>query len=310
MKVNEEVKAAITKSVPDAALQATLIAALEATKTVARTPEEEDQYKANLLTASKDDLIKEEKQIIMRRVEDDVKELTGLRQKPSEPYHEFMKRGFKELKGKLEDIEAQKEEWEKSGGSQDGVWKQKYTTLETQSKTALSEKDREMETLKKSVAATERRIELDKVLNPLASKFAPDLPSYFNDFKENVIRETVALSAIIDGKLVLVDEQGNPRKDNNLNNILVEDHLKLKFKDVIREDRQQGGSGNKGGGTPPPGGNGGGKAPVSINNVPEEVNSEAKLTEFLGKQGLLQGTKDFDDNYSRIIKEKNITKLL
>lgn len=301
----DELIAIINATIADPTLAASLNAKLKEGKFAVRTETQEQQYKANLLTASKEDLIKEEKKVWMRRVEEDIKELTGLEQKALEPYHEYMKRGIKTLQSKVEALDEEKETWSKKGG-EGGVWKQKYDTLEAQSKAALAEKEAKLGELQKSVATNERRLELDKVFNPLSTKFAKELPDYFNDYKEGVLKETLNKSAMIDGKLVLVDENGNPMKDNNLNNISVDSYLQTKFKSVISEDKTQAGGGTKppAGGTPPPA-----TGSTSIANVPDDVNTEGKLVDFLGKQGLLQGSKEFDAQFSKIKTDKKITKL-
>ncbi len=311
----ESLKAVILATVTDATLAQALIAKITEQKITARTPAEEESFKTNLLaTINKDEIVNEEKRIWMRRVEDDVKEITGLKQGPSEPYHVFMKRGFKALQDKADDLQREKEALEANKGTGDAaIWKTKYETLEKQSQQALAAKDQTLAELNKSVESGKRRTELDKVFNPIKSKFIDQLPGFFNEYQEGVINDVLAKSALIDGKLVLVDEQGNPRKDNNLANILVETHLQEKFKDVIKGDKEQAGSGAKppGGGAPPAGGGAGagGGTPFNTATIPAEVNTQSKLTEHLGKAGLLQGSKEFDEAFTKVVQEKNITKV-
>lgn len=310
--MNEQLLAIIRATIVDPTLAATLTAKLTEQKFVVRTAQEEEQYRTNLLsTVNKEDIIKEEKKIWMRRVEDDVKELTGLTQKSSEPYHEFMKRGFKKVQDDLEALKLQKEQLEASAktGADGGVWKQKYETLEQQSKAAIAAKEQELTTLQKTVSLTQRRQELDKAFQPMQSKFIDQLPGFFNDYKEQVLADVVNRSALIDGKLVLVDENGNPRKDSNLNNITVESYLGEKFKDVIKVTKEQPGAGSKppAPGTPPV------PTPVggtfNVATVPAEVTTQGQLVEFLGKQGMLQGSPEFDKAFAETVTQKNITKL-
>lgn len=310
--MNAELIAIIRALVTDAALQTNLIAKITEGKFIVRTAAEEEQYKSNLLATSKEDIIKEEKKIWMRRIEDDVKEMTGLKQNPSEPYHEFMKRGFLAMNEKISTLTTEKKQLEDSKGKDaDSVWKTKYDTLEQQSKQAILEKDNELKNLRTSVEESNRKGELDKVFAPIESKFIDQLPGFFSDYKNQVIADVLKKSAMIDGKLVLVDENGNPRKDQQLNNITVESHLSEKFKDVIKTDKTQPGGGSKppAPGAPPaptapaPG------TPFNTGSVPAEVKTQNDLTEFLGKQGLLQGTKEFDEAFSKTVAEKNITKL-
>lgn len=312
--MNEQLLAIIKATIVDPTLAATLTAKLTEQKFVVRTAAEEEQYKNNLLaTVDKESIIKEEKRIWMRRVEDDVKELTGLTQKSSEPYHEFMKRGFAKVQDELKALKVEKEQLEanvKSGNAGDAViWKQKYETLEQQSKAAIAAKEQELSTLQKTVSLTQRRQELDKAFAPMQSKFIDQLPGFFNDYKEQVLADVVNRSALIDGKLVLVDENGNPRKDSNLNNITVESYLSEKFKDVIKTTKDQPGAGSQppAPGTPPvpPAA---GQA-FNVANVPAEITTQGQVVEFLGKQGLLQGTPEFDKAFADTISQKNITKL-
>ncbi len=310
----ESLKAVILATITDPAVAQALIAKLTEQKFTARTEAEEESFKTNLLaTVNKEEIIKEEKKIWMRRIEDDVRELTGLKQHSSEPYHDFMKRGFKALQDKVKDIETEKLALEQSkGGAEGGVWKTKYETLEAQSKAALLAKDATLAELNKSVEEGKRKGELDKVFNPIAAKFVDQLPGFFNDYKDQVINDTLKKSATIDGKLVLIDENGNPRKDANLNNITVESFLNDKFKDVIKTDKTQGGAGttppgagNPNPGTPPAGAG----QPFNVAAIPVEVNTQNLLTEHLGKSGLLQGTKEFDEAFAKAVQEKNITKV-
>ncbi len=299
--------AIIQSMVTDGTLQAALLAKIKEGNLIVRTATEEEQYKKNLIDTNKEEIIKEEKKIWMRRIEDDVKELTGIKQNPSEPYHEFMKRGFKAMNEKIDTLTREKEA-AMSGKDGDSVWKTKYETLETQSKAALLAKDTELQNLQKSVSTTQRRSELDKVFAPIQSKFIDQLPSFFNDYKEQVIQDVLGKSAVIDGKLVLVDENGNPRKDTNLNNISVESHLAEKFKDVIKPEVQQPGSGTQ----PPKGANPPAPAPgtpFNVSSIPADVTTQGALMDHLGKQGLLQGTPEFDTAFATAVKEKNITKV-
>lgn len=310
----ESLKAVILATITDPALAQSLIAKITEQKFTVRTAAEEEAFKTNLLaTVNKEEIISAEKAIWMRRIEDDVREITGLKQNPSEPYHQFMKRGFKALQDKVAEIEREKEALESNKGTGDAaVWKTKYETLEKQSKEALAAKDATLAELNKSVETSKRRTELDKAFAPIRAKFVDQLPGYFKDYEENVINEVLAKSAIIDGKLVLVDEAGNPRKDGNLANILVEQHLTEKFKDVIKTDQQQAGAGtgpagegkNPGAAAAPAKG-----VPFNTATIPSTITTQAQLTEHLGKAGLLQGSKEFDEAFTKTVQEKNITKV-
>ncbi len=309
----EQILAIIRQLIADAGLQGQVINKITEGKFVVRTAAEEEQYKANLIATNKEDIIKEEKKIWMRRIEDDVREITGLKQNPSEPYHDFMKRGFKSLNEKIDALDIEKKKLEATAGKDGGeVWKTKYETLEQQSKEAIRVKDEAMLALQTKVATSERRAELDKVFLPIKAKFIDTLPGFFVDYEAQVISETLAKSAVIDGKLVLVDEKGNPRKDAQLNNIAVESFLTDKFKDVIKVDKTQ-----TGGGTTPPAGTPPGAppppppagTPFNTGTIPGEVKTQGQLIDFLGKQGLLQGTKEYDEAFAKSVQEKNITKL-
>lgn len=302
--MNEQLLAIVRATITDTALQTQLIAKLSEPKFVVRTSEEDDQFKKNLLaTINKDEILKEEKKLWMRRVEDDVLTSTGIKQNPSEPYHEYYKRAVKTIQDELSAIKAEKEKIEASSAAVGGVWKTKYETLEAQSKAAITEKEQALADLQKKVGTSERRSELEKVFSPLRSKFVDQLPSFFSEYQESVLSDVLNKSALIDGVLVLVDENGNPRKDQSLNNIKVESFLSEKFKDVTKQDRQQ-----PGGGTQPPAGttatNG-----FNVSGIPQEVTSQNKLIEHLGKHGLLQGTKEFDKAFAEGVAAKNITKV-
>src|SRR6187402_3537189 len=158
----EELLAILAASGVDAALIATIKASMIAKKVAVRTETEEATYKSNLLSSSKDEIIKEEKKTWMRRIEDDIKELTGLTQKSGEPYHEFMKRGFKKIQEDKDKAEAKVVEFE--SGDAGGVWKTKYQNLEAQSKTAIEAKEKEIVQIKKDNEITQRSVELGKIV--------------------------------------------------------------------------------------------------------------------------------------------------
>lgn len=306
----EELLALLAASGVDAALIATLKAGMIAKKMAVRSETEETTFKANLLSSSKEEIIKEEKKTWMRRIEDDIKELTGLNQKAGEPYHEFMKRGFKKVQELKDAAEAKVTEFESADG---GVWKTKYQNLEAQSKTAIEAKEKELADFKKVNEVTQRSVELNKIVSPMEAKFISEVPSYFNDYKASVLKDVLNQSAIVDGKLVMVDAQGAPMKDANLANILVENFLTEKFKDVIKTDKQQEGAGSK---KPnkedvPDTSKSKAKAgqPINVEDAPKAFANQGEIITYLGKKGGLQGTKEYNDAFDKLVTEKNVTKI-
>lgn len=304
----DELIALINATIVDPTLAAKLIADIKTKELAVRTKDEQKQFETNFLEQNKDTLTQAEKQAMRIRIEDDIKSaIPGFKQNPSEPYHEFMKRGIKSLQDKVNALTTEKTALEQAkAGDADSVWKTKYETLEQQSKAALTVKDQEIVTLRTTTAKQERLTKLQEVFGPIESKFMDQLPGYFNDYKRGVVDSVLNSSAMIDGVLVLVDENGNPRKDTNLNNITVEGHLKERFKDVIKPDVQQPGTGNKNSGKPPatPQGTG-----VNTGAIPNDVDTQNKLTQWLGKQGLLQGSKEFDEAFSKAVTERKIEKI-
>jgi hypothetical protein len=304
--MNEQLLALIREAVTDATMQAAVIQKIQAKNFVIRTADEEATFKTNFINQEKDNILKDEKKKWMQRVEDDIRDATGLRQNSSEPYHEYMKRALGELKEKVTTLSQANKDLEAGKGS-DSVWKTKYETLEAQSKTALEIKDKELLTLKGVTATQERKVMLQEIFAPIEAKFMSELPPYFAEYKKNVINDLLNHSEIIDGKLVMVDDKKNPMKDNSLNNVTLDSVLSEKFKDVIKTDKEQAGAGGAAGGKAPADAGKGSK--FEAKNTPKDIDSEAKLNEYLGKQGLLQNSKEYDEAFAAAKTQNNITKI-
>jgi hypothetical protein len=299
--------------VTDPALLASIEAKLKTEKLVIRSEAEEATFKENLLkNVDKDTIIKEEKKMWARRIEEDIEEATGIKKKPDELHHQYMKRVLAEKDAAEKLLKDKVEGYEKDGGSGSSVWKTKYEALEKQSKEAIAAKEAELTTLKKDNEANTRKAKLDEVYGPIRSKFLSDLPSYFTEYEKTVQADVLKKSTVIDGVLVMTDENGNPMKDQQLNNIKVETYLADKFKDVIKPDQQQTGAGTK----PPVAGQppkpaapaAGGKFDLN-RALAGNFATQSEVTEALGKEGLLQGTKEFDEAFAKIVETKNITKI-
>jgi hypothetical protein len=295
----EELLAIIRATITDPALAKQLTDQLTAKKLTVRSETEETQYKDNLLNQERPRIEAEERRKLKGSIEQDFRELVpDVIQQAGEEYHKYYKRAVQKMKDKIAELEA-------AGAGTDVVPKGKYDKLEADSKKALADKDAELARLKQATERQERLNILNQALTPIEQTFMTELPSYFQDYKKVVVEETLAKSAVIDGVLVLVDDQGNPLKDSNLNNIPVENHFKTKFKDVIKVHDAKPGAGTKPAAGPPPGGSGGGGSM----NIPATVDTQGKLTEHLMKAGLAQGTKEFDEAFSKAVTEKNITKI-
>jgi hypothetical protein len=302
--------------VTDPALLASITAKINEQKFVVRTEAEEATYKENLMkNVNKDEIIKEEKKMWARRIEEDIEEASGVKKNADELHHQYAKRVIAAMQKASDDLKAKVDTYEKDGSSATTVWKTKYETLEKQSKDAITAKEAELANLKKENEVNGRRTKLSEVFDPIKAKFLTDLPGYFKEYEKNVVDDVLRNSAVIDGKLVLVDENGNPRKDQQLNNIEVGSYLTDKFKDVIKPDQQQ-----QGGGTQPPtpgkppvppagGGAPAGSKVDASKYAQTQFASQSEVTKALMKDGLLQGSKEFDELFGTIVQQKNITKI-
>ena len=264
-----------------------------AAKFVIRTPEEEQTFLENYRSSEVEKALGTKISEVHTRYDDDIFAVTGLKKKPEEKTYEFNKRVLSELKGKGEkaaEYEAEivrlNEAVKKGGGEKLAADLENVRNEYAKFKT---EKEIEFEKLKKDNADFKKRTKLDSKLN--AFEFDTSIPESVR--KVVIAQQIEALLSISDlqnDELIFLDEKGAPlrNKDNNLAPYTAEEILSERLKDIIKKKRTLPGT----------------KVPDASRktnmNLPEGVKTKVQLGDWLIKEGIKRGTKEYDEAFAEL----------
>lgn len=253
---------------------------------------DKDKHTAFLDNFKKDVIEKEipkEIEKVHSKYDQDIEGLYGIKKEPTEKSYEYLKRAAGKIKG---DTAAKIVELEKAiseKGDPKGILTAKIEKLENEAAKAIADRDKEITKLKGENDTAVKGIHMQQVYGGIAKDFKKVLPPMFDELSKMVLEQASALAVMKDDKLFLGDGTGAIKKDASFKEITMEDHLKLKFKDVIDVERKAGGAGS---------GKGEGKEtkidPATINKnnfeVPATVKNRDDLMGYMREIGIVTGT--------------------
>lgn len=268
---------------------------------VVRTPAMEEAFKNHFKTTEINTEIKKTHDLYDK----DVFDLTGIKKDPSEKSYEYMKRALPQhvsgLKTELEDLKKKK-----GDGNATEAEKQRIAQLEG----LLADKDK---TYGEEITKLKSSLELKDVENALSSGLIEIKGKLKKALGDSVLKEIIetrlnrvkasAKFMEIEGKkqLVFMDENNQPRISKSTYKALTaEEVLADVFKDVMEEERKQEGAGTGGAGAA---GGAGGKVDHTKLVPPQEVKTKVELMDWLKKQGLTTGSKEFNEVYNKYEKD-------
>lgn len=231
------------------------------------------------------------------RYDVDTKTLFGIDRNADEKSYDYLKRA---ATVKLGEIAALKEQLK--GGDPTGAIKKQLEETEQKYRQTLQEKDAEINTLKTNLTRGEITTGVTTVYTDIKNTFKKPLPPLFDQTERSILNDVVSKAVLKEGKYYLGDGNGNLVKDRGLNPVLLSDHLKETFKDLIDTGAGGGGAGSKdaskGGKTDP--------TTITPENffLPEKVKTKANLIDHMVEDlGIPKGTKQFNTIYAKWSKD-------
>ena len=246
----------------------------------------------------------------------DILSVTGVSKKDGEKSYDYAKRVLADYKGKVETLQKQIEK-----GSNDAELKQQLKdakALETQLRSQLSEKEKELVNAKSDFDKQLKSVHVDYAFNAATSglKFKSGITEAVAKTLVNAAKSEVLSKGtpdfVDDGKggksLVFRDASGNilTNPANNLNPYSVSELLmSTSIKDVIDTGRKQNGTGTTA--TTTPAGNSAGT--FDLSGVRTQVEADKAIEAHLLANGLTRDSSEFSDKLMQIRTENNVSEL-
>lgn len=246
----------------------------------------------------------------------DILSVTGVSKKDGEKSYDYAKRVLADYKGKVEALQKQIEK-----GSNDAELKQQLKdakALETQLRSQLSEKEKELVNAKFDFDKQLKSVHVDYAFNAATSglKFKSGITDAVAKTLVNAAKSEVLSKGTPDfvddgngGKsLVFRDASGNilTNPANNLNPYSVSELLmSTSIKDVIDTGRKQNGTGTSA--TTTPAGNSAGT--FDLSGVRTQVEADKAIEAHLLANGLTRDSSEFSDKLMQIRTENNVSEL-
>lgn len=246
----------------------------------------------------------------------DILSVTGVSKKDGEKSYDYAKRVLADYKGKVETLQKQIEK-----GSNDAELKQQLKdakALETQLRSQLSEKEKELVNAKSDFDKQLKSVHVDYAFNAATSglKFKSGITEAVAKTLVNAAKSEVLSKGTPDfvddgngGKsLVFRDASGNilTNPANNLNPYSVSELLmSTSIKDVIDTGRKQNGTGTSA--TTTPAGNSAGT--FDLSGVRTQVEADKAIEAHLLANGLTRDSSEFSDKLMQIRTENNVSEL-
>lgn len=246
----------------------------------------------------------------------DILSVTGVSKKDGEKSYDYAKRVLADYKGKVEALQKQIEK-----GSNDAELKQQLKdakALETQLRSQLSEKEKELVNTKSDFDKQLKSVHVDYAFNAATSglKFKSGITDAVAKTLVNAAKSEVLSKGtpdfVDDGKggksLVFRDASGNilTNPANNLNPYSVSELLmSTSIKDVIDTGRKQNGTGTSS--TTTSAGNSAGT--FDLSGVRTQVEADKAIEAHLLANGLTRDSSEFSDKLMQIRTENNVSEL-
>lgn len=246
----------------------------------------------------------------------DILSVTGVSKKDGEKSYDYAKRVLADYKGKVETLQKQIEK-----GSNDAELKQQLKdakALETQLRSQLSEKEKELVDAKSDFDKQLKSVHVDYAFNAATSglKFKSGITEAVAKTLVNAAKSEVLSKGtpdfVDDGKggkyLVFRDASGNilTNPANNLNPYSVSELLmSTSIKDVIDTGRKQNGTGTSS--TTTSAGNSAGT--FDLSGVRTQVEADKAIEAHLLANGLTRDSSEFSDKLMQIRTENNVSEL-
>lgn len=246
----------------------------------------------------------------------DILSVTGVSKKDGEKSYDYAKRVLANYKGKVDALQKQIEK-----GSNDAELKQQLKdakALETQLRSQLSEKEKELVDAKSDFDKQLKSVHVDYAFNAATSglKFKSGITEAVAKTLVNAAKSEVLSKGtpdfVDDGKggksLVFRDASGNilTNPANNLNPYSVSELLmSTSIKDVIDTGRKQNGTGTSA--TTTPAGNSAGT--FDLSGVRTQVEADKAIEAHLLANGLTRDSSEFSDKLMQIRTENNVSEL-
>jgi len=256
---------------------------------VIRTPEEETAYLENFKQSEVEKVLGQKIGDLHKRYDEDIFAVTGLKKSPSEHTYEFNKRVLADYKAKMAEYEGQVSELkEKTSKTGDPKLHADLENVQKEFKEFKTAKEREVEELKKDYNTYKVKSVIEGSLS--AFEFDTAIPEIARKVLiEKVVNDLTSTAEIRDKDLVFVDAAGNPlrNKNKNLEPYTAEELLSEHLKDIIKQKRIIIGAKI-------------GDPKTKVKSLPDNVTTKAQLGDYLKQQGLIRGSKEYDEAYKEL----------
>lgn len=246
---------------------------------------------------------------VHNRYEKDIKDVLGTEKESDEKTYDFLKRQLKTLKGDIQSKDSKITDLEKVVGDKSGdealkLVKSDYDALQKKHQKALDEFKVEKESQSKEINKVKLMNHADHAL--MGIKFLSNVPEDARTALIEIAKGDIVKDAsFLDGKVVFLDANGDPQRDDDYKVITVETRLKEKLKSIIDEGRKQPGVDIK---DPVIERDEDGKVKsVNIGTPPDTVKTMKDLIEHLQQVGLRRGTDEYFATLKKWSEKLNLT---
>ena len=260
---------------------------------IIRTVEEDKTYLENFKASEIEKAIGPKVNEAYSGIDDVVSSTTGIKRKPDEKTSVFTKRVLDELKAKADKHPELEQEIaslkEKVGKNADAKLLADLENVRSEFATFKTTKEKELESLRKDTEISRKRAIIEAEVNSF--EFDPSVKEpVLKVYKETVINALLQGSEFRDDAMVFLDDKGNPLRNQakNLAPYTANEIVAERMKDVIKQKRNLPGPPRPGDPAAPP------------KTVPDTVKTKVDLTEYLLKEGLKRGSKEYDEAYSQM----------
>jgi hypothetical protein len=257
-----------------------------------------DRYKADVIEKEIPTRIK----AVHDQYDNDIKSLYGVERDSNEKSYDYLKRAAAQSNAALktsQDKIAELEEAIKNGKGTETI-RQKLEQEELKYQKELKAHKARIAELEKSQQITTRQADVKLLYGEIKKTFIKQLPSMFAKAEAATLNEVINNSTVKDGVLYMTNADGSIMKDNDFNEITVENYLKKEFKDVIEKKREQGGAGS-GNGTGADGGGGIDPDKYTVDNFPmkDSVKTRGELMDYMISLGIKRQSVAWNTIYKK-----------
>ena len=260
---------------------------------ILRTSEEDATYMENFRASEVEKALEPEVNKAYSNIDTVLSGITGVKKNANEKTSVYTKRVLDELKSKADKYPDLEQEIanlkEKVGKNADAKLLADLENVRAEFAAFKTAKESEIETLRKDTDLNERKSVIEAEVNSF--EFDPSIKeNVLKVYKQTIINGLLQSSEKRDGQIVFLDDKGNPLRNQakNLAAYTANEIVAERMKDVIKQKRVLGGP-------PKPG-----DPPVSPKTVPDTVKTKIELTEYLMKEGLKRGSKEYNDAYAQL----------